>query len=195
MIPFFLILLALSFGALVIQHFIPPLAFLGEARVYLLPMILFYGALALPFGLMLVLAFACGLMWDAMTAQIVEIGMGATTTATVEIALGWSILLYATLGAVMSGFRPLFQKGRWEIHCLMSGLGTSLIVLAEYLMISVRRAAMYDASFVFTPEIGWRIGGPGIMALVLAPLAYWMLSSLAAMVGYNPRKIARREDL
>jgi len=194
MIAFFLILLAASFFSLVIQHFIPPLAFMEGARVLLMPLVLFYGALALPFGGMLLLALACGFMWDALSVQVVTIGMGPVTTNTVEIALGWSIILYATLGAVMSGFRPLFQRGRWEIHCLMSGICTSLIVLAEFLMISVRRAALYDAPIVFNREIWWRIGGPGLVAIILAPIIFWMLHSMAAMVGYNPRRIRREEE-
>ena len=194
MIAFFLILVLASFGALVIQHFIPPLEFLEGARVVIMPLILFYGALALPFSLMLALAFACGLMWDCLTAQVVTTGMGTSATSTVEIALGWSILLYATLGGLMSGFRPLFQRGRWEIHCLMSGVLTSLILLLEFLMISVRRAALDEAPFVFTQEVWWRIGGPGLVALFLAPVVFWMLSSFAALVGYNPRSVVREEE-
>jgi len=137
-------------------------------------------------GGMLALAFACGFMWDALTVQVLEIGMGPTSATVVEIGLGWSILLYAALGAVMSGLRPLFHRGRWEIHCLVSGLCTSFIVLAEFLMISVRRAALYGAPFEFSHDIWWRIGGPGLVALVLAPLVFFFLKSTAALVGYNP---------
>jgi len=194
MIAFFLLLLAVSFVSLLIQQFIPPLEFLHQARVLLMPLVLFYGALALPYGLMLGLAFACGLMWDAMSAQILDVKVAGMMTSTVEIALGWSILLYATLGSVMSGFRPLFKRGRWEIHCLMSGVCTSLIVLSEFLMLSVRRAALDHSSFLFTPEVGWRIGGAGIVALFLAPIAFWILSMLADLVGYNPRAAAKEED-
>ena len=194
MMMFFFTLVAMAFGCVVIQHFIPPLMFLGGARVFLMPLVMFYGALALPLGPMLFLAVICGLMWDCLTVQVLEIGLGPTLATTVEIALGWSILLYATLGAIMSGFRPLFQRGRWEIHCLVSGICTSFIVLVEFLMISVRRAALYEAPFVFTPSIWWRIGGPGLVALVLAPVMFWVLSSLAGLVGYNPRHISREGD-
>ena len=194
MIAFFFILLLSAFGAIVVQHFIPPLEFLEGARVFIMPLILFYGALALPFTGMLMLSLACGLMWDALTAQVVETGMGTASTATVEIALGWSIVLYATLGGIMSGFRPLFQRGRWEIHCLMSGVLTSVIVLVEFLMISVRRAALDEAPFVFTPEIWWRIGGAGLVAFILAPLVFWILNTLAYLVGYNPRAATEPEE-
>jgi len=186
MIRFFLILLLAAFGALVIQFFIPALPFLSGARVSLLPLVFFFGALALPFSGMLALAFACGLMWDALTVQVLEIGTGHNSASVVEIGLGFSVVLYAMLGALMSGLRPLFQRGRWEIHCLMSGLCTSLIVLAEFLMLSVRRAALYGVPFEFSRDIWWRIGGPGLVALVLAPLVFFFLKSMAALVGYNP---------
>ncbi|MDD5348611.1 MAG: hypothetical protein PHQ12_00240 [Chthoniobacteraceae bacterium] len=186
MIRFFLILLLTAFGALVVQFYIPPLAFLYGARVLLLPLVFFFGALALPFPGMLALAFACGLMWDALTAQVLDIGMGPTSARVVEIGMGWSVLLYAILGALMSGFKPLFQRGRWEIHCLLSGVCTSLIVLAEFFMISVRRAAFYNVPIEVSPDIWWRIGGPGLVALVLAPGVFFFLKSLAALVGYNP---------
>ena len=100
--------------------------------------------------------------------------------STVEISLGWSIILYAALGAIMSGFRPLFQRGRWEIHCLVSGLFTSFIVLAEYLMITIRRGGI-----VFPQEIWWRIGGPGVIAALLAPIFFFTLNWLAPRVGYQ----------
>jgi len=194
MIRFFLILLLSAFGALIMQHFIPPLPFMGGARVLLLPLVFFFGALALPFSGMLALAFICGLMWDALTVQVFEIGMGPTVASVVEISLGWSIVLYAALGAVMSGFRPLFQRGRWEIHCLMSGLCTSLMVFAEYLLISVRRAALYNVPFEFNHDVWWRIGGPGLMALILAPVVFFFLKSMAALVGYNIRTVELPEE-
>ena len=195
MIRFFLILLLVAFWALVLQFYIPALPFLSGARVLLMPLVFFFGALALPFGGMLALAFACGLMWDALTVQVLELDMGHNMSATaVEIALGWSVVLYALLGAVMSGFRPLFQRGRWEIYCLLSGLCTSCMVLAEFLMISVRRAALYNVPFEFSRDIWWRIGGPGLVALVLAPVVFLFLNSLAALVGYNPYTSAPDEE-
>ncbi len=172
---FFVILVAAMFLALVVQHFIGPIPPWG-ARVMLMPIVMFYGALALPLAGMLALALAGGLMWDALCTQSQDTGM--------EIALGWSIVLYAVLGAIMSGFRPLFLRGRWEIHCLLTGICTSLIALVEFLMISVRR---YPVSFVFSSDVWWRIGGAGLIAALLSPPAFFFLNYLAALVGYNPR--------
>ena len=175
---FFIVIVIASFLSLVAQEFLPPLAWLYGARVVIVPTLMFYGAMALPYSGMLALAFISGLMVDAlMVTQVVD--------SQVEISLGWSILLYAALGAIMSGFRPLFQRGRWEVHCLMSGLFTSLILLAEYLMITVRRGGL-----VFPPEIWWRIGGSGVIAAMLAPIFFFTLNWLAPLVGYeiNPEK-------
>ncbi|MDQ3623815.1 MAG: hypothetical protein M3463_15210 [Verrucomicrobiota bacterium] len=172
---FFLVLLLCLFAALVAQHFIHPLPMIG-ARVMLMPIVLFYAALALPVWGMLVLAYIAGLMWDALNTQAVEGG--------VEIGAGWSIILYATLGAIMSGFRPMFQRGRWEVHCLLTGLLTSAIVLAEYVMITLRRQPL---TFVFDHQIWWRIGGAGLIAALLAPLFFFFLNYLAALVGYDPQ--------
>jgi hypothetical protein len=98
----------------------------------------------------------------------------------VEITLGWSILVYAVLASIMHGLRPLFIRGRWEIHCIMSGVCTSLILLSQYLMITFRRG-----SLLFTPEAWWQIGGPGVMALLMAPLMFWLLHTIGDATG-NP---------
>ena len=87
MILFFVLLVAM-FLALVVQHFIGPLPPMG-ARVIIMPLIMFYGALALPLPAMLALTFVGGLMWDALHSQMIE--------GNYEIALGWSIVLYAVL--------------------------------------------------------------------------------------------------
>ncbi len=172
---FFGVLLISMFVALVVQHFIGPLPVI-HARVMLMPIVMFYGALAMPVAGMLALAFVGGLMWDALSTQYVD---GA-----VEVSAGWSIVLYAALGAIMNGFRPLFQRGRWEIHCLLTGFCTSALVLAEYLMLTIRRQPV---QFIFNHDIWWRIGGAGIVAAFLSPLVFFLFNYLAALTGYDPQ--------
>lgn len=167
---FFLILAVLVFLAQVIEIFIPPLDWMFNAHVYIVPVIVFYGAMVLPFPLMLSLAFIAGFLWDAMTAQVLD--------GNVEISFGWSILLYAVLAAIMHGLKPLFNRGRWEVHCVLSGVCTSLILLAQYLMISFRRG-----SLIFDSEVWWQIGGPGLLAMLMAPLAFWSLHWLSGLTN------------
>ena len=153
---------------------------LNVAHVYIVPVIVFYGAMALPFPLMLALAFFAGFLWDAMSVQVLD--------AHVEISFGWSILLYAVLAAIMHGLRPLFNRGRWEVHCVLSGVCTSLILLSQYLMISFRRG-----SLVFDREVWWQIGGPGLLAMLMAPLIFWSLHWIARLTN-NPY-LSREENV
>ena len=67
---FFLILVVLVFVAQIVEIFIPPLDWMYNAHIYIVPVIVFYGAMALPFPLMLLLAFVAGFLWDAMTVQV-----------------------------------------------------------------------------------------------------------------------------
>ena len=163
---FFAILVVLTFLGQIVEFFIPPLDWMYNARIYIVPVIVCYGAIALPFPAVMGLAFFAGFMLDALTVQVLG--------TRVEISPGWSILLYAVLAAIMHGLRPLFIRGRWEVHCIMSGLCTSAILLSQYLMITFRRG-----SLVFTREAWWQIGGPGVIAMIMAPLAFWILHTLA----------------
>ena len=53
---FFFLLLFLVLVAQIAELFIPALPWLYNAHVYIVPVIVFYGAMALPFPLMLTLA-------------------------------------------------------------------------------------------------------------------------------------------
>ncbi len=166
------------FVTLVVEHFLPPIPGIG-ARIYLMPLVMFYGAVALPVWGMLLLAFAAGIMWDLLHMQF--------TGTDLEVALGFSVILYGALGGIMSGFRPWFQRGRWEVHCILCGIFTGMIPLAEYLMISIRRLPVV---FSFNEAIWWRIGGSGVAAMFLAPFFFFGLNYFAYLVGYelNPEE-------
>jgi hypothetical protein len=121
---------------------------------------------------MLALAFCAGVLLDALTVQVIG--------GKVEISAGSSILLYGVLAGIMHGFRPLFARGHWEVHCILSGIFTSLIVLAQYLMITFRRG-----SVVFNREIWWQIGTPGLIAMAIAPIVFWLLQWIGRMTAYS----------
>jgi len=177
---FFFILLVLVVVAQIAEFFIPPLDWMHHAHIYIAPVLVFYGAMALPFPLMLAMAFFAGMLLDALTVQVIG--------TKVEISLGWSILLYGVLAGIMHGLRPLFIRGRWEVHCVLTGLCTSAIILAQYLMITFRRG-----SFFFNREVWWQIGAPGLMAMLMAPVIFWMLNWVARVTRY-PYLPERRFD-
>lgn len=168
---FFALLLLFVLIAQVAEFFLPVLPWFYNAHIYIVPVIVFYGAVVLPLPLMLALSMFAGILLDALTVQVID--------SKVEISLGWSILLYAVLAGIMHGLRPLFIRGRWEVHVIMTGICTSLIILAQYLMISFRRG-----SILFTKQIWWQIGGPGLVALILAPVIFLFLHWLARLTGF-----------
>lgn len=57
---FFVVLLILTFLAQIVEIFLPPLDWMYNAHIYIVPIIVFYGAMSLPFPLMLSLAFSPG---------------------------------------------------------------------------------------------------------------------------------------
>src|SRR5437879_6949253 len=150
---FFLLLLLLILVAQVAEFFIPALPWLYNAHIYIVPVLVFYGAVALPFPLMLAVALYAGILLDALTVQVIG--------TKVEISMGWSILLYAVLAGIMHGLRPLFIRGRWEVHCLLSGICTSAIILAQSLMITFRRG-----SIIFSRDVWWQLGVGCLVAII-----------------------------
>ena len=168
---FFTVLVVLVLIAQIAEFFIPPLDWMYQAHIYIAPVLVFYGAVALPFPLMLGLALVSGILLDALTVQVIG--------SRVEISLGWSILLYAVLAGIMHGLRPLFIRGRWEVHSALTGICTSAIILAQYLMITFRRG-----TFLFTKEVWWQIGGPGLIAMLMAPVVFWILNWVARVTRY-----------
>ena len=160
-----LVLVAAVYLALIAQEFLPPLAFLGGAHLLLVPALFCYGALWLSFPAMLGLALYTGLLSDLAFLHVVG--------DRVEIGLGWSILFYVLVGTALQPLRPFFLAGRWEVHCLASGAVTLLLLLGQYLMVCLRRG-----SFLFDWTIFWHIVGPAVVALLLAPLVYFILRIL-----------------
>jgi hypothetical protein len=174
---FFVILLVLILVAQVAEFFIPPIGSLFNAHIYLAPLLVFFGAVILPFPLMLALALYAGFLLDTLTVQVIG--------GKVEISLGWSILLYAVLAGIMHGLRPLFYRGRWEVHCVVAGICTSSIILAQYLMITFRRG-----TFLFTKEVWWQIGAPGLVAILVSPVVFYTLNWIARAT--NPTLLEKR---
>lgn len=169
---FFILLMLLVTLAQIAEFFIPSLDWMYSAHIYITPVLVFYGAMALPLPLMLILVFWAGFLLDALNAQVIG--------SHVEISLGSSILIYAVLAGIMHGLRPLFMRGRWEVHCVMSGICTSAILLAQYLMLSFRRGSIF-----FNREVWWQIGGPGLLAMIMAPLVFWMLHWLSRATRFS----------
>jgi hypothetical protein len=55
-------------------------------------------------------------------------------------------------------------------------------------MITLRRG-----EFVLSKEIWWRIGGAGLVAVVLSPICFFILNTIAESVGYETRPRKKKE--
>lgn len=164
------------FLGLVAQHFTGAVPGLGS-QILLLPVIFLCGAAALSVWSMLCLAFAAGLMWDCLNYVPFE---GRT-----DFPFGGTILLYAGIGAMMNGLRPLYLRGMWYIHAIVAGMLTSVLTLVEYVIITFRREPF---ALIWPREIWTRIGGSGLTAAVLAVPLLLLLNWVGRRAGiFNPR--------
>lgn len=179
---FFAVVLVVDLLAVVCQPYCQPLGRFGGAAVLLFPVILAYGALALPFAGTLALAFCNGLLWDALTVQILQPGVYLQEAPMQEARLGWSIVLFALLAVLTHGLRPLFLKGRWDLHCLASGGCTVVILAAQYAMITFERGGL-----VAPHGLATRLLLPGFFAMVLSPFVYFAFYIVANLLGYPVR--------
>ncbi len=180
------VLMALGF---VVQDFSPAIDWAWHARIFAVPVIYFACAISLPFTVMLCFAFFTGFVWDALNH--VAIIYPDVVHAALEVdaippgsggAFGFSIFLYALLGSLMHGIRPLFRRGRWELPVLMTGAGTFLLLTLEYLFINFRRAG-----FSFPAEVWHHIAATAVLSMIVAPLAFLLINWLAKLSGYRIR--------
>lgn len=186
---FFAVVLVVDLLAVACQPYCQPIARFGGATVLLFPVFLTYGALALPFAGTLALAFCTGLLWDALTLQIIQPGVYLQQAAVQESRMGWSIVLFGVLAILVHGMRPLFVRGRWDLHCLASGFCTVVILAAQYAMITFVRGGL-----VFPHDLWMRVALPGFFAMLLSPVVYLGFLFVASLLNYPVRmEVDRRQ--
>lgn len=199
---FTVLLFIITALALILQDFIPAFDWAYGSRIFLVPVVFFACAVSVPFPVMLMLAFATGFVWDARNlvspdyAEKFTPGSGGLhfgdigqAAAQLETAIphsgatfGFSIFLYLLLGSLMQGIRPLFRRGRWELPVLMTGIGTFLLLLLEYLWINFRRGG-----FVFPVEIWYHLLTTALLSMFVAPVVFFLIDTLARLSGYRIR--------
>jgi hypothetical protein len=184
MIFCFLLFLLLGFS-FVVQEFLPAISWAYQSRLLIVPVVFFAGAVSVPFPMMLVFAFFTGFVWDARHLLItpqVQSFLDPSAQAGASPTFGYSIVLYALMGSLMQGIRPLFRRGRWELPVLMVGVATALMLVAEHLWISFLRGG-----FSF-PEATWlNIGTTALLSTMVSPLLFLLIHKLSQLSGYQIR--------
>lgn len=174
-----IVLVVAAYLAVIAQDFLPAMPFFAGAHIYLLPIIVCYALLWLPFPAALGFALYAGLLGDLSMLHV--------DGEHVEIGLGWSMLFYVFLAAILRILAPGPSGPRWETHCLASGLATFALLAGQYLTVCLRRE-----SFLLDGAVFAQIAGPALAALLLAPLLFHLFNLLPGFAsGRRPRRVAR----
>lgn len=186
--PIVFMLLILSFF---LQEFIPGLEIAQFATLFLPTVFFFAASVAVPFPMMLLLAFSAGLLWDGRYLPSVSEAMvegldlfgedsGAEFSASMSLPFGFSIVIFGILGTLMQGIRPLFNRGRMELPVLMVGAATFSWLLLQYVAITFLRG-----SVDFQPMVWVKMGTDTLLAMLAAPLIFLLLYTLASLMSYE----------
>lgn len=191
--PVTLLLLLLSFA---VQEFMPGISMAYHATLLLPPVFFFTAAVAVPFPMMLLMAFITGLFWDARHLPVVGQSVAGMSMESLmgggldspEMAVGRgmlfgiSIILFGLLGVFLQGVRPLFKRGRVELPVLLVGFTTFAWLLIQYLLMTFFRGAP------FFPAAVWiKMVTDTMLAMLASPLLFLLLYSLAGLSRYEIR--------
>ena len=173
----------LIFVALLIQGLIPPFEWAHGGFVFVVAAAFFCCAISVPFPVMLGLAFFTGLIWDSLHVVIPPEGEISNVQAALkDIKFGYSILLFGLLGSLMQGVRPLFRRGRWELPIIMTGVGTFLFLLIQYLLVNFSLGGL-----IFPASVWYKIITTALLCMLISPLVFYILHRLAIITGYQIR--------
>jgi hypothetical protein len=171
------VLLGLSFIG---QEFLPAFQWAYQAKVFIVPMVFFSCAIAVPFPVMLGFAFFTGLIWDARHLVVLNHWQDLEYFNIPNLTFGYSIFLYGLMGALMQGIRPLFRRGRWELPMLMTGVATGLLLVLENLWLSFIRG-----TFAFDEATWLNIGTTALLSMATSPLLFLFIRWLSRVSGYR----------
>ncbi|ALJ56804.1 hypothetical protein AMD24_00638 [Candidatus Xiphinematobacter sp. Idaho Grape] len=147
-----------TLSSFIIQDCLPPLNGLQPTHILLTPILFTYGALSLPFSAMLVLAAFTGFFTDLSTFQVVS--------GTIEIGIGWSILAYSVLGALVQHVRDkTLLRGVWWLHPFLSAVCTFSLLSFHYIAIALHRDGI-----IFNTTVVWKVCLPAMIAFLLSPV-------------------------
>jgi cell shape-determining protein MreD len=166
------LLVLLSF---VVQQFVPAFTGWHHSRLLLVQLAFLCTAVTVNQPVMLLLAFGCGLLWDAQCTPGRVTGDPEIYTQPVEaLRFGYSILLFGGMGALMQGVQPLFRQGKWYFSAVLSGIAVFLYLAAEYGVITLVRGHP-----VLTQATLRQMFWTAVITMLLSPPFFWLLSAVA----------------
>ncbi len=183
MIRYLLTVLGLLLMAFLLRQFIPVLPQFFNARLLIVPLVFLCAAVTLDVGGMLLLSFACGLLWDAehtILRGVTDPEVYPESVATLKF--GYSIFLFAVAGFVMQGVQPLFREGKWQVSALVTGIALFLYLFVEFMLLSFIRG-----QFILTGTTMKIIIYSSLITMLLSPFVFYLLFKLAKLYHYQIR--------
>lgn len=174
-------LIGLLLLSCLLQLFLHPVSSWFEARILILPLIVLCGSVTVSTGIMLILGFLGGFLWDAQQIFVVTQGDPEVYhSAPDSLKFGYSIMLYTLMGFLMQGIRPLFREGNWTVSAALTGVALFLYLFVEYLL----------RSFI-VGGINWdddmlkQIAASSVLTMACSPLIFWILFRIADLCGHT----------
>ncbi len=172
------ILLLLAFWA---QQFVPVFTGLSHSRILIVHLVFLCAAVSVATPTMLIMSFIGGIFWDAhCSLAMVMMDPEVYPQPVDTMRFGYSILLFAGMGFLMQGLKPLFQKGKWQFSALLTGIAIFLYLLAEHLLISFVRG-----NFVINRAIMEFVGYTALLTMMFSPFVFGVLYGLAKWFDHS----------
>lgn len=176
-------LIGLLLLSCLLQQFLPGISAWHDARILILPLVVLCGSSTVSTAGMLCLAFLGGFLWDCEQITTYEQGDPLVYGAAVDsLKFGYSIILYALMGFLMQGIRPLFQEGKWYLSAAFSGVAIFLYLFVEYLLRS-----FIVGGFSLDNGVIEQIGATSLLTMMLSPFMFWILFRIADLCGHTIR--------
>ena len=171
----------LLLAAFLVQQFIPAFTGLSHSRILFVHLVFLCAAVTVATPTMLLLAFIAGTLWDAHCSLAPMIVDPEVYRQPVEsLRFGYSIILFAAMGFLMQGLKPLFQQGKWHFSALLSGITIFLYLAAEYILISFIRG-----DFTISRSILRLMSYTSLLTMLFSPLVFWLLFQIARIFDYS----------
>jgi cell shape-determining protein MreD len=171
----------LLLAAFILQPFLPAFTGLYGSRILIVQVVFLCCAISTHQPMVLLLAFLAGLLWDAQFTLAPHAGDPEIYKQKVEnLSFGYSILLFGAMGLLISGIQPLFHEGRWKLATLMIGCAIFVYLLAEFTLICFVRGDLSMRKETFLQVLF-----TSFLTMLLAPLVFWLLHSIAGAFGHS----------
>ena len=165
----------------IIQQFLPAFSAWHDARILLLPLVVLCSSVTVSTAFMLVITFVGGFLWDSQQVLILQQGDELVYHSSLDnLKFGYSIILYALMGFLMQGIRPLFKQGNRFLSIILTGIAIFLYLFVEYLL-----RGFFIGGFSFDNGIIEQIAATSVLTMMISPLIFWMLIKVAKLTGHK----------